>query len=174
MEFKEFKKKLQDHFAQLAEDADYLFEVDVNKEVLWNLYLDSFPKGTNEIFRQRREFDCSCCKNFIRNIGSAVFIKDNNVITIWDFETGDTTFQPVINALANYIKSRLVADVYISKFKPGCAVGLSPALICRGPDDPIRQNHIAHLELGKQHIPGFHQPAASPKSCRAIVITSLI
>ena len=76
-----------------------------------------FPEGENEIFRERREHDCSCCRHFIKNIGNAVVVKDNQIKTIWDFETNDTTYQQVINALSQYIKSRCVSDIYISKFK---------------------------------------------------------
>lgn len=117
MNFIEFKEKLQNHFAEMTKDIKYLFEVEVDKDELWNLYLDSFPAGTNEIYRERREHDCSCCKQFIRNIGNAVVIKNNQVHTIWDLELGDTTYQPVVDALSAYIKSHAVTNIYVSKFK---------------------------------------------------------
>lgn len=117
MEFKEFKKLVQEHFEKMSKDATHLFEIDIDQDEFWNLYLDSFPAGTNEIYRQRREYDCSCCRHFIKNIGNAVVIKDNNITTIWDFDTNDATFQPVINALSAYLHSKSVTDVYVSKFK---------------------------------------------------------
>lgn len=39
MEFTMFKKAIQDHFAELSRTADHLFEVEVDKDKLWNLYL---------------------------------------------------------------------------------------------------------------------------------------
>lgn len=115
MEFKKFKTAIQQHFNDMIQDADRLFEVEVDKDEMWNLYLDSFPAGTNEIYRERREFDCTCCKQFIRNIGNAVVIKDNVVTTIWDVDMSGTIFEPVAAALSAYIKARAVTDLYISK-----------------------------------------------------------
>ena len=117
MEFKKFKSQMQQQFALLTKDATHLFEVGIDKDEFWNLYLDSFPTGTNKIFRERREHDCSCCRHFIKTIGNAVVIKNNEIKTMWDFESGSTTYQPVIDALNNYIKSKLVTDVYVTKFK---------------------------------------------------------
>lgn len=117
MEFTEMRDKLMKHFNEMVKDVDHLFEVAVDKDELWNLYLDSFPAGTNEIYRERREHDCSCCRQFIKTIGNAVVIKDNQIETIWDFRTDDTTYQPVLDALSAYIKSHDVSDIYISKFK---------------------------------------------------------
>ena len=111
------RNKLMENFAEITKNATHLFEVDVDKEEMWNLYLDSFPAGTNEIYRERRWHDCSCCRQFIKSVGNAVVIKNNKVITIWDFETNDDTYQPVLNALSTFIKSHAVSDVYVSKFK---------------------------------------------------------
>ena len=115
--FIRFKNELQKHFEEMQENATHLFEVDVDKDELWNTYLDSFPAGTNEIFRERREHDCSCCRHFIKNIGAAVSIKDNKIYTIWELNLGDTTYQPVCDALDKYVKSHSVIDMYTSKFK---------------------------------------------------------
>lgn len=117
MNFSEFKKIFQDNFAEMTKDADTLFEIEIDKDEFWNLYLDSFPAGTNEIYRERREFDCSCCRHFIKAIGNAVVIKNNQVRTMWDFKTNDTTYQPVIDALNAYLISKCVTNVYISKLK---------------------------------------------------------
>lgn len=117
MDFKEFKMLLQENFKEMSKDASHLFEVELDKDYLWSLYLNSFPPGTNELFRERREYDCSCCRQFIKNIGNAVVIKNNQIKTIWDFETNNTTFQPVINALSEYVKSKAVSDIWVSKFK---------------------------------------------------------
>ena len=62
------------------------YQVEIDKEEMWNFYLDSFPDGTNEIFRERREYDCQCCKNFIKNLGNVVTIKNGVVQTIWSVE----------------------------------------------------------------------------------------
>lgn len=117
MNFEEMRDKLIQHFKEVTKDATHLFEVNVDKDELWNLYLDSFPAGTNEIYRERRWHDCSCCRQFVKTIGNAVVIKDNKVTTIWDFKTNDTTYQPVLDALSSYIKSHAVTDVYFSNFK---------------------------------------------------------
>lgn len=116
MEFIAMRNKLIEHFNEITKNATHLFEVNVDKDELWNLYLDSFPAGTNEIYRQRREHDCSCCRQFIKNVGNAVVIKDNKITTIWDFESNSTTYQPVLNAMSAFIKSHAVSDVYISNF----------------------------------------------------------
>lgn len=114
--FLKFKKALQDHFNEMQKDVTHLFEVDVDKDELWNTYLDSFPAGTNNIFRERREHDCSCCRQFIKNIGAAVIIKDNQVHTIWELELNDSTYQPVCDALDAFVKAHKVTDIYTTTF----------------------------------------------------------
>lgn len=117
MEFTVMRDKLIENFNEMTKDVAHLFEVNVDKDEMWNLYLDSFPAGTNEIYRERREYDCSCCRQFIKTVGNAVVIKDNKITTIWDFRTDDDTYQPVLNTLSAFIKSHAVSDIYVSKFK---------------------------------------------------------
>ena len=65
LEFKIVKVALESHLNKMTERNEHLFEVDLDKDELWNLYLNSIPAEDNPIFRQRREFDCSCCRHFI-------------------------------------------------------------------------------------------------------------
>ena len=115
MEFKNMKHRMIDHF-NTALGSEYLFEVELDKDELWNLYLDSFPEGTNPIFRKRREHDCSCCRQFIKNIGPTVFIDENlNLHTIFEFDTQSAIYQPVMNALDTYVKRRTITDIYLNE-----------------------------------------------------------
>lgn len=117
MDFTKMRNKLMEHFNEMTKDISHLFEVSVDRDTLWNLYLDSFPAGTNGIYRERRGHDCSCCRQFIKTIGNAVVIKNNQITTIWDFKTNDSTYQPVLDALSAFIRSHVVSDIYVSKFK---------------------------------------------------------
>ena len=60
---------------------DELFVVDGVD--LYTSYLLSFPEGTNPQFRVNTVHDCSCCRNFIRNMGNLVSIKDGTKHSIW-------------------------------------------------------------------------------------------
>lgn len=116
MSFVTMRDSLIAHFNQITKDANNVFVVNVDKDEMWNLYLDSFPKGTNEIYRKRREHDCSCCRSFIKAIGNVVVIKNSKITTIWDFNAEDPVYQPSIDALNAFIKSKTVTDVFLSKF----------------------------------------------------------
>lgn len=111
MEFLEFRNIVHAHISKIIENVDILFEVDVDKEEMWNVYLENFPEGTNPIFRERRKYDCSECKSFFRSFGNAVVIKDNKMYSIWDFEIDDPVFKPVVKALSEYIHAHKVKGV---------------------------------------------------------------
>ena len=111
MNFIQFRDELNKNFAEMQK-SNVLYQVDLNKDELYELYQDSFPQGANEIFRERREHDCSCCKSFIRTVGNVVSIKDGKVKTVWDIEA-QGVYKPVAKALSSYIKSKAVHDVWV-------------------------------------------------------------
>lgn len=114
MKFDKFNALLTNHVNEMVKDQTRLYTVMVDKDILWNKYLDSFPEGTNPKFRVNREFECSCCRHFVKSFGNVVAIIDNKISTIWDFETGDSTFQPVINELSNYVKKFIIESVFVT------------------------------------------------------------
>ena len=110
--FKEFRTLLQKHFDEMVKDGAPLFITNADEDKLYDLYLDSFPAGTNPIFRKRREYDCSCCRRFVKNIGKLVSFMDGQMVTIWDFDTKSDVYQPVVDALAAYVKTCAVVNPY--------------------------------------------------------------
>ena len=118
MTFQELASKLRSKFLEMTNAGNVLYEADVNKDMLWDTYLGSFPEGTNPIYRKRRYFDCSCCKSFIRKIGGTVFIDDDyNAVSIFRdiLQSKDDTFTPVMNALADYVESRPITGKFMTR-----------------------------------------------------------
>lgn len=112
-----FRVKMQKHFEDEMEGCKQLYIVNVDKDEMWNLYLDSFGPGTNILFRKRREYDCSCCRHFVKSIGAAATIKDGTIHTIWEFDAGSEEFQKVCDALDSFVKGNTISDIFVSKFK---------------------------------------------------------
>lgn len=116
--FKDFVKAIQKNLQQMSKDSSRLFTVNVDTEELYNLYLDSFPAGTNEIYRERREYDCSCCRHFIRDVGNVVSIKNGELHTIWGINpVSDDKYNVIAAALDAYVKQKAVLGVFLKKEK---------------------------------------------------------
>lgn len=116
--FKDFVKAIQKNLQQMSKDSSRLFTVNVDTEELYNLYLDSFPAGTNEIYRERRKYDCSCCRHFIRDVGNVVSIKNGELHTIWGINpVSDDKYNVVAAALDAYVKQKAVLGVFLKKEK---------------------------------------------------------
>jgi len=115
MLFAEFNNRLNTHFETMTTGHTHLFTTAIAPNVVWETYMNSFPNGTNEIYRVRREFDCTCCRHFMREFANVVAINsDNTITTIWDFAVDDATYAPVLSALATLVKSQPVNGVFVS------------------------------------------------------------
>lgn len=82
------------------------------KERLWDTYLESFPAGTNPIFRVNTEHDCACCRNFIKNIGNAVAIIDGDVATVWDVHGLPEPYATVAKAMHEFVVTKKITGVF--------------------------------------------------------------
>jgi len=115
--FTQWKAAHQKHVQDMIKGHDTLFVMDVNPDYLWAVYLGSFAPEDNKMFRQRREFDCGCCKTFIRQFGSIVAIGDDGKIyTGWDFDVPtDSPFYPVTRQLAAAVLDSQVCNALVTK-----------------------------------------------------------
>lgn len=148
LDFKIIRNALEDNFKKMCEENENLFEVELNKDVLWETYLNTIPVKDNKIYRTRREFDCSCCRHFIKGIGNVVAIKDNKMVSIWDFETSNDTWNTVLEAMSKFVKKHKVTDVYVSKFNH---VGTRYSMDRTEDGNPIKWEHF-YLDIPSKFV----------------------
>lgn len=106
-----FSKAVEARFKKMS--TAELFEVDATD--LYETYLAAFPAGSNPLFRVRTEHDCSCCKNFIRNIGHVVSLFSDRVATVWDVEDLPYPYDVVAKALGDHVRQLPIKGVYRTK-----------------------------------------------------------
>lgn len=110
MQFTEFKTAVQRQFMLMSKHE--LFRTRTDKDELWETYLKSFPEGTNPLFRERTEHDCSSCRSFIRAVGNMTAIIDDKLVSIWDVNIGGY-YQTVADALSAYVKSCSIENIFL-------------------------------------------------------------
>lgn len=109
-DFIKFRDAVNRKIAQMQKTKVFRSAVDVNE--LWDTYLASFPEGTNPLFRERTEHDCSCCKQFIRAIGNMLIIQHDRLESVWDIKVGGT-YQIVADALAAKAKEAGIESIWV-------------------------------------------------------------
>lgn len=110
LNFKPFGDAVHAQFEMMSKHE--LFTTNINGDDLYAAYLKAFPAGTNPMFRKATEHECSCCRNFIKNIGGLVAIIDGRVVTVWDnVATGDA-YEIVANTLAELIATAKIEGIF--------------------------------------------------------------
>lgn len=116
MDFERFVELVRNNFDTMQYRSNALYVTDVDRDELWDLYLNSFPSGSNELYRVRRYYDCSCCRHFIKNVGGVVELRDGKIITMWD-GLDDPSYYPfnhVAKALITRLKAAKVIDIFVT------------------------------------------------------------
>lgn len=111
-EFIAFSKAVHVRYNELAKHELFVVEpIDI-----FESYLAAFPEGTNPVFRTNTEHDCSCCKNFIRNLGRVVAIIDGELATVWDnWASLPHPYDVVAKTLADLVRQSPIVSVYRTK-----------------------------------------------------------
>ena len=115
MDYELFRLTVNVHVSDMFSNYEQLYELDVDKDLLWDLYLNSIPPEHNKIFRVRRRFDCSTCRHFIKNVGALAAIDGGRIVSVWDVESGDEDFDRVAKTLSEYVKKNGIANVFAIK-----------------------------------------------------------
>jgi hypothetical protein len=110
-----FADALYEHVKEIVKGEDHLFVTGVGKDEMWDHYLSSFPEGSNPIFRERAEFDCGSCRQFVKAFGNVVVIRDNKIITAWDLEGLEYPYDTVSKAMGDFIRSKPVENVFVTR-----------------------------------------------------------
>ena len=114
MEFKEFRNLLKQNIEFLSKQSVCLFKLDVDKETLWDTYIESYRTEDNPIVKENRHYDCNCCKSFIRRFSNVCGIVDGKLYTIWDIPT--TIPQPydvVVEAMQNLLANKPIVNKFL-------------------------------------------------------------
>jgi hypothetical protein len=112
--FNVFADAVRARFAEMA--GEPLFVVAADRDVIWAAYLAAFPAGTDPMFRERTEHDCSCCRAFIRSMGPVVAVQNGAISTIWDIAGLPSPYQGVADKMAAYVRGLGIADIFLTKF----------------------------------------------------------
>lgn len=111
-EYINFRNAVQKNFDKLAKNGT-LYYANVSKQEVWDMYQNSFPTGTNEIFRERREHECNCCKHALNVIGRVVGEVDGEFVNVWEGINTGTHYDAVAKALSELLKSSKIAGVFL-------------------------------------------------------------
>lgn len=143
--FTPFSQRIAQRFDTLSQGE--LFVTQPDGDTLWDKYLQSFPEGTNPIFRERTEHDCSCCRQFIRNVGSVVSITNGKLVTVWDDLDAEYPYDVVASTMASYVRSLPIQGLFRAnerKFGTEHNFEVTPGEV------PIKWTHF-HADIKDKH-----------------------
>ncbi len=145
--FKNFTALMEEKFQTLVKNHKNLYLTDVSKDDIWEMYLNSFPSGTNKMYKERREYDCNHCKQFLRPYGNIVAIENNKLISIWDIDAPGY-YKEVADKLSSFVKSKAIKDIFVNDF---AKLGIPHNTQMLPDGSTIKWNHFS-FELPSTHV----------------------
>ena len=113
-DFTKFSKAFDANFKEMVKKELLVSSVSGNQ--VWEAYLAAFPEGYNEILEERTEYDCQCCKNFIRRLGNVVYLENGVLVN------GETVFGVLLIfkkkiQFSNHHNQNIVLGIYTNHTK---------------------------------------------------------
>ena len=161
--FKTFAAAIAAQFQRMSQGE--LFHADVSGDDLWAVYLESFPAGTNPIYRVRTEHDGSYDRNFVRKLGNIVSIDaDGTWTTIWDVDGLPYPYQVVADTMsAAVLGNEKITDLFRTKER---TVGYE-STIERLDNGGTHRWHHFHAQIAARHV------AAAPAETKGDARTTI-
>lgn len=149
--FSTFAKKVHDNYAVMSKHE--LFTT-VDGSALADAYQNYFPEGTNNIFRVKREYECSTCRNFIKNIGPLVAFIGGKRMSVWDFAEGELEYP--YNIVAQKMSEHVHATPITNVFRTPRGLSVFGSKVTYEPktetnNGPLTWNHF-YAEVATPHM----------------------
>ena len=113
MNFVDYRDEMVEHFrTKMA--GSLLLRTAATGDDMWELYLGAFAPEHNKIFRERREHDCSACRQFIKHAGNMVAAVGNELVSLWDFVPSDPVYKPVNLVMSLFVKMARIENLMLS------------------------------------------------------------
>lgn len=116
MTFKDFTEAIKNQ-SKILFATGKLFKVNV--ENLYQHYINSYPEGTNNRFRdtQSSEHNCNNCHNFIKRYGNIVALdQNNNIITLFSNLEINDEYKIVAESMDKLLKNSSIANVFLETY----------------------------------------------------------
>lgn len=111
--FKVMSEDVEKHF-EMEMWRRKLFKVDVDTDMLWNLYLDSYPEEMQSIYRENRWQDCTACRRWFRKMANVVALDDDGtMITMFSCNTLPQ-YQSILDKLEEQILDKDIKEAFLS------------------------------------------------------------
>ena len=110
MGFDKFAEQINTRLMKLA--TNQLYVTDVSKEEMWAVYINSFPEGTNNIYKERSEYDCNVCRQFILRAGNIVAEADGELQSVWQVPA-EEPYTTVAKAMSDLVLSKSIRTIFL-------------------------------------------------------------
>lgn len=106
----DFEQKVKDKFDTLVEEGFVLFRTDVDKEILWDAYLNTLPSYDGG----RDHYNCNACRHFIQRYGGLAIIGADGIIrsALWDKDDFPYFFKPSAKKMKELVENANIMDVF--------------------------------------------------------------